>query len=70
LQKSNFTGKDEEIIQMTTARHLAYLILQSKSCLYSQWFAGDENLVFDSLSRDFYLSNEELTFLITSSTPK
>jgi hypothetical protein len=70
LRKSNFSDSTDEIIQMTTARHLAHLILHSKSCLYSQWFAGDENLVSDSLSRDFHLTDFELTILITSSVPE
>jgi hypothetical protein len=55
---------------MTMARHLAYLMLSCKSCLYCKWFAGDENQVADSLSRDFHLSDEQLTQMITLSLPK
>jgi hypothetical protein len=70
LRKSNFSDTDDEIVQMTMARHLAYLLLSRESCLYSQWFAGDENQVADSLSRDFHFSDHQLTQLITSSLPE
>jgi hypothetical protein len=46
LRKSNFSDTDDEIVQMTTAHHLAYLLLSCKSCLYSQWFAGDSPEIF------------------------
>ncbi len=59
LRKSNFSEKDDEIMQMTTAYCLAYLILNSNSYFYSQWFSGHEN-------RNFHLSNADLTYLITS----
>ena len=58
LRKSNFSDLEDEVVQMTTAQHLAYTMLSYKSCLYSQWFPGDENQVSDSLSRDFQLNNE------------
>ncbi len=70
LRKSNFSDLEDEVVQMTTARHLAYTMLSCKSCLYSQWFPGDENQVSDSLSRDFQLNNEELTHLITTFLPE
>jgi hypothetical protein len=70
LRKSNFTDSGDEIVQMTTARHLANLTIQHKCCLYSQWFPGDENVVSDALSRDFHLSNTELSNMITTFTPK
>jgi hypothetical protein len=69
LRKSNFSGDEDSIIQMITARHLASLILQSKSCLYSQWFPGRENSVADSLSRDFHLNDSILSKFILSSVP-
>jgi hypothetical protein len=70
LKKSNFADKEEEAAQLTTARKLASLILDLNSCLYSQWFAREDNIVADFLSRDFHLSNEQLTFLITTFAPK
>ena len=38
LRKSNFADVEDEIVQMTTAGHLAILVMKSKSCFYSQWF--------------------------------
>jgi hypothetical protein len=70
LHKSNFADSEDEIVQMTTARHLATLIIESKCCLYSQWFPGDENTISDALSRDFHLSNHELSNLINNSALK
>lgn len=66
LRKSNFADAENESVQLTTARHLAMLLIESKCCLYSQWFPGDLNVVSDALSRDFHLSNTELTNLITT----
>jgi hypothetical protein len=54
---------------MTTARQLAMLIIKAKSCLYSQWFLGGDNVVSDALSRDFHLSSNDLSKLISSSVP-
>jgi hypothetical protein len=54
---------------LTTARKLAQLIIDSRSCLYSQWFAGAENEVSDALSRDFHLTESSLTSLIQSKIP-
>jgi hypothetical protein len=70
LRKSNFADAEDEVVQMTTARHLASLTIQTKSCLYSQWFSGGENVVSDALSRDFHLSSNDLSLLIKSSVPE
>jgi len=69
LHKTNFAESDDEIAQMATARQIAYLMLENQSCLYSQWFPGDENIVSDCLSRDFHLPDKTLTIFIKSSTP-
>ena len=73
LRKSNFKEDDENDVETTVklvaARHLATLILQAKACLYSQWFAGDENDISDSLSRDIHLSTPILTNLLKFSFP-
>jgi len=55
LRKTNFADKLDEAVQLATARKLADLVLNSESCLYSQWFSGSENSIADSLSRDFHL---------------
>lgn len=57
LRKSIFSDSEDSLIQMVTARQLATNIINSKSCLYSQWFPG-RNSIADSLSRDFHLYNE------------
>jgi hypothetical protein len=68
--KSSFADCHEEIVQMTTARQLANIILKHKSCLYSQWLADERNSVSDALSSDFHLTDESLTKLILSSIPQ
>jgi hypothetical protein len=40
LRKSNFADADDSIVQLVTTRQLALIIIDSKSCLYSQWFPG------------------------------
>ncbi len=69
LRKSNFADKTETMVQLTTARQLATLVINAKSCIYSQWFAGELNVVSDCLSRDFHLNDSELTNLIQSRIP-
>ena len=58
LRRSNFresTNGDKESnldwsVKQQVARKFANLILDAKACLYSQWFAGSENIGSDSLS--------------------
>ncbi len=72
LKKSNFADDvttSENSIRLSVARKLAQLIIDSTSCLYSQWFKGEHNNVADALSRDHHLSNTELCLLLTSSFP-
>jgi hypothetical protein len=69
LRKSNFFDGDDEIVQMTTAQHLALLVLQADFCIYSQWFAGDENIVADSLSHDLHFPHDILKNSVKSSIP-
>jgi hypothetical protein len=66
LRKSNFANKLDEFIQLSTTRKLADIILSSEVNLYSQWFPGDENIIADSLSRDFHLSDSHLSNLLSS----
>lgn len=51
------------------ARKLASLVIDTETCLYSQWFPGDENQIADALSRDFHLNDDDLTHLIVHSIP-
>jgi hypothetical protein len=69
LHKSNFAEKEDESIQLSTARKLAELIIKSECCLYSQWFPGDSNSISDSLSRDFHIPSSNLAFLLESHFP-
>jgi hypothetical protein len=69
LRKSNFADREDEIIQLTAARKLAELLIQSESCLYSQWFPGDKNSISDSLSRDFHIPPSNLSVLLQSYYP-
>ena len=62
LRKSSFMGVDKEG-HLCLARHLALLLLNQKAVLYSQHIAGILNVVADSLSRDFHLSNSALTYV-------
>jgi hypothetical protein len=70
LRKSNFAEKTDEVVQLTTARQLASIIIKTNSCLYSQWFPGEENVVSDSLSRDFHIPSDSLSQIISSSFPE
>jgi hypothetical protein len=69
LRTSNFSDSEDEATQLTTARHLAGLIIDSQSCLYSQWFAGVDNVVSDALSHDFHLTDSHLTHVMQSEIP-
>jgi hypothetical protein len=69
LRKSNFADRDDEYIQLSAARKLAELLINTGSCLYSQWFPGEKNSISDSLSRDFYIPSSHLAFLLQSHFP-
>jgi hypothetical protein len=72
LNKTNFSDKtspSENSIRLIIARKLASLILESHTCLYSQWFQGDKNIIADALSREHEISNEHLVLSLTSSYP-
>jgi hypothetical protein len=69
LKKSNFADSEDEIVQLTTAHQLAHLILEAESCLFSQWFPGDQNNVSDACSRDIHLNDTDLTKLILTLVP-
>ena len=74
LRRSNFRQKDENDcewkVKQCIARKLASLILNSETMLYRQWFAGELNVVADSLSRDaYYLSEHSHTSFLNSVAP-
>ena len=73
MKKSNFKMVDEDdqdnTAKITAARKLARLIQASESLLYSQYFPGEDNDVSDCLSRDFNLTNIQLSHLLSSIVP-
>ena len=73
MRKSNFTNDDENdtdtISKLAAARHLARIVQESLSCLYTQWFCGEDNNVSEFLSREHHLSASFLTNLLSSSIP-
>lgn len=65
-----FSEKPDKIVQLTIAHQLASIIIQTESCLYSQWFPGEENTVSDSLlSRDCHIPSTFLYNLLELSVP-
>ena len=74
LRKSNFKESDNESNELTKAklkmsRDHALRLLSQKIKDYSQWFPGKDNDLADSLSRDFHLSNDQLSQLYHSLLP-
>jgi hypothetical protein len=47
LHKTNFADREDENVQLTTASQLANISIRTRSCLYSQCFKGDDNVVSD-----------------------
>ena len=75
LRRSNFRAKDENDIEwevkQNVARKLANLVLDSETVLYKQWFAGELNVVADSLSRDcYYLNPSSHKTFLNSTVPQ
>jgi hypothetical protein len=66
LKKSNFADKLDQSVQLATARKIADIILDTESCLYSQWFPGSQNNIADSLSRAFHIESSQLCGLLLS----
>jgi hypothetical protein len=69
LKKSNFADKPDEVVQLATARKLADILIETESCLFSQWFTGALNNIADSLSRDFHIESSHLCSLLLSHFP-
>ena len=69
LKKSCFDERQQKLA-MQTARHLAILLIHSKSSLYSQWVEGEANGVSDILSRDHHLTDSAVISLILTSCPE
>jgi len=69
LKKSNFAEEKDEFIQLHTARKLATLVMETASCIYSQWFPGESNSISDSLSRDFNIDPTLLCHILSVQFP-
>ena len=67
LRKSNFMDTDDTSLHMRqkaeTSRTHAIRMMHNNIKEYSQWFPGDQNIIADSLSRDFTIPDDELTSL-------
>ena len=81
MRRSNFKEKvdgtgelesnEEWAIKQDISRKLAEIILEQEACLYSQWFAGTQNVATDSISRDgLYLSLKSHVAMLKHYTPK
>ena len=68
LRKSNVKEQSEDntepACKLEAARHLARIIQQVQSMIYTKWFPGCNNIVLDYLSRNFHLSPSCLTNLL------
>ena len=69
LRKSNFADRQDEFVQLSSARRLAAILLEANCCLFSQWFPGNYNSIADSLSRDFHINDGHLSNLLPSHFP-
>jgi hypothetical protein len=68
MQKSNFREECDPVqaaARISVARTHARRYMNLEIRDYSQWFRGKDNNVADSLSRDFHLSDAELTSHVT-----
>ena len=64
MHKSNFLVDDEHLSHIAIARDITDFSITNNSCITTQWFPGKENNVADCLSRDFHLSDFQLTALL------
>ena len=65
LFKANFDPQNQQRHD-AIARKMARILLDSDSALKPQHIPGDENVITDSLSRDFHLSTTHLQLLLKS----
>ena len=70
LRRFNFKEETESNLQtgekLKWARDHSSRTLDNELKEYSQWFPGKENEVADSLSRDYHIIDQQLTFLLFS----
>ena len=68
IYKSNFQTIDHSF-HSDIAELLATLFMEAQSTIFSQHFKGIWNVIADSLSRDFHLSDSQLTILLKHFSP-
>ena len=68
LYKSNFNYRNQGPHD-SVARKLASLLLNSNSSVTAQQTPGSTNIIADSLSRDFHLQKNHLTFILKTLFP-
>ena len=68
LFKTNFDPNKQQKHDII-ARKMAKILLDSESALRPQHIPGEENIIADSLSRDFHLSTNHLQFALKSLYP-
>jgi len=68
--KSNFPPEGKQQLHFELARELAKLLMANNICLYSQWFTGVTNDVADTCSREFLMSDAELTRFLLEKYPE
>ena len=69
LFKANFDPNTQQKQDMV-ARHMARILLESETGLYTQDVPGEENIIADSLSREFHINDTNLQLLLTSLFPQ
>ena len=70
LRRSNFADLDEHASHSALARYFALTLEAWGACLFTQWFMGKLNSVADELSREFRMSDEDLTDRLLLSYPE
>ena len=74
LRKTNFKEDSDDPLQASTrievARTHARHFFNNQIKEYSQWFQGSKNNVADSLSRDFHLTDADLTTYLLTHVPE
>ena len=69
IYNSNFISIDQ-LFHLLVAEKLATIFMAANSTLYSQHFRGIWNVIADSLSRDFHLTDKQLIALLTFLFPQ
>ena len=67
MQKESFDPVNSESHD-AVARWLGWTLVSNKKSLYSQHIKGTENIIADSLSRDFHMSDQTLKIIEHSTT--